>query len=91
MFSELIIISDYKIADINNSFTVLDESILNADVCITLSAFVSPANYFINEIYNLFPCNIGKLGEHSSRRETTRLRLVFPDASRVLPTSRVLR
>ena len=42
-----------------------------ADVCITTPAFVSPATYFINDIYNLCPCNIAssklwKLGEHSS-------------------------
>ena len=51
---------------------MLDESILNADVYITSPAFAFLANYFIDEIYNLFPCNVasskhaGKLGEYSS-------------------------
>ena len=56
-----------------NKIALLDASILKADTCASLLRLLfSPANYFINEIYNLFPCNIasyltlGTLGEHSN-------------------------
>ena len=57
-----------------------DERILNADVYITLPASVSPANYFINEIYNLFPCNIAS-SNHLGIRENTRVALGNHSAS----------
>ena len=94
-------------ADLQNNFdttrdligyiTVLDESMLNTDVCITSPTFVSPADFTKHE--NLFPCNIasskhlnGKLVEHSSSvRKPLGCASRFPNATRVLPTSRVFR
>ena len=48
-----------------------------ADVGITSPAFVLLANYFISEIYNLFPCNIASAKHLGSWENTRRTLLVF--------------
>ena len=42
-----------------------------ADVCIASQAFAFPVNYFINEIYNLFPCKIALSRQAGSSENTS--------------------
>ena len=60
--------------------TVLDESIFNADAYTSSPALVFPANYFINKIYSLLPCNIAS-SKHLESWENTWVALGNPSAA----------